>query len=97
MIEAIYNIGMHIGIIVLWSHETKLELCGHVNFRYVCMKVNEAHKTKRTLNTIKHAGGSVMLWGCYAASGQGELARVQDIMDKKLSILKHDKAHESCR
>ena len=31
--------------------------------------------------TVKHGGGSVMLWGCFAASGTGSLHRIQGIMD----------------
>ena len=34
-----------------------------------------------TIPTVKHGGGSIMLWGCFSAEGTGELVRVQGIMD----------------
>ena len=32
--------------------------------------------------TVKHGGGSIMLWGCFAASGSGALKKVNGIMWK---------------
>lgn len=66
---------------VLWTDETKLELFGHMDQRYVWRKKNEAYAEKNTLPTVKHGGGSVMLWGCFAASGTGKLQRVEGIMN----------------
>ena len=51
---------------VTWSDETKLELFGPMDQRYVWRKKNEAYAEKNTLPTVKHGGGSVMLWGCFA-------------------------------
>jgi len=36
---------------------------------------------KRTLPTVKHVGGSVMLWGWFASSGTGNLQPVEGKMD----------------
>uniref|UniRef100_H2M9V3 Transposase Tc1-like domain-containing protein n=1 Tax=Oryzias latipes TaxID=8090 RepID=H2M9V3_ORYLA len=44
---------------VLWTDETKLELFG------------KAHQLYNTVPTVKHGGGSVLFWGCFAASGTG--------------------------
>ena len=33
-------------------------------------KKGEAFVEKNTLPTVKHGGGSIMLWGCVAAGGQ---------------------------
>uniref|UniRef100_A0A3B4ZPX8 Tc1-like transposase DDE domain-containing protein n=1 Tax=Stegastes partitus TaxID=144197 RepID=A0A3B4ZPX8_9TELE len=66
---------------VLWTDETKLELFGHMDQRYVWRRKNEAYKEKNTLPTVKHGGGSVMLWGCFASSGTGNLQRVQGTMN----------------
>ena len=66
---------------VLWSDETKLELFGPMDQRYVWRKKNEAYAEKNTLPTVKHGGGSVMLWGCFASSGTGKLYRVEGKMN----------------
>lgn len=66
---------------VLWTDETKLELFGPMDQRYVWRKEREAYVEKNTLPTVKHGGGSVMLWGCFAPSGTGNLHRVEGIMD----------------
>jgi len=36
---------------------------------------------KNTLPTVKHGGGSIMLWGCVAASSTGNIAQVEGRMD----------------
>lgn len=73
-----------------WSNETKL--FGYMNSRYAWRKVNKAHKLKNSLPAIKHGGRHILLWGCFAVSGPGELVRVQGIMDKEqyFTILKNN-------
>ena len=65
---------------VLWSDETKIELFGHNDHRYVWRKKGEACKPKNTIPTVKHGGGSIMLWGCFAAGGTGALHKIDGIM-----------------
>uniref|UniRef100_A0A8C5N0X9 Transposase n=1 Tax=Leptobrachium leishanense TaxID=445787 RepID=A0A8C5N0X9_9ANUR len=61
---------------VLWTDETKLELFGPMDQRYVWRRKNKAYEEKNTLPTVKHGGGSIMLWGCFASAGTGKLQRV---------------------
>ncbi len=35
------------------------------------VKTNTAFHKKNIIPTVKHGGGSVMVWGCFAASGPG--------------------------
>ena len=54
---------------VLQSDETKIELFGHNDHRYVRRKNGEACKPKYTIPTVKNRGGNILLWGCFAAGG----------------------------
>uniref|UniRef100_A0A8C5QAX1 Transposase Tc1-like domain-containing protein n=1 Tax=Leptobrachium leishanense TaxID=445787 RepID=A0A8C5QAX1_9ANUR len=56
---------------VLWTDETKLELFGPMDQRYVWRRKNKAYEEKNTLPTVKHGGGSIMLLGCFASAGTG--------------------------
>ena len=55
---------------VLWSDETRIELFGHQGKHYVWHKPNISHHPEDTIPTVKHGGGSIMLWGCLSSSGR---------------------------
>jgi hypothetical protein len=70
----------------LWSDETKIELIGLIAKHHVWRKPG-------TNPTVKHGGGSIMLWGCCSAAGTGRLVRIKakmswancrEILDKNL-------------
>jgi len=77
---------------VLWSDETKLELFGYRDVAYVWRKKEEAYNPKNIVPTVKHSGGSILLWGCFSASGTGNLVKVEGIMKKEgyVKILKEN-------
>jgi hypothetical protein len=47
---------------ILWSDETKMELFDHQGKRYVWHNPNNSHHPENTIPTVKHGGGSIMLW-----------------------------------
>ena len=83
---------------VLWSDETKIELFGHKGKCYVWRQPNTSHHPKNTVPTVKHGGGSIMLWGCFAAAGTGKLVRVEGKMDgaKYRDILEQNLFQSAC-
>ncbi len=76
---------------ILWSDETKINVFGTDGF---CMAVwrrkGEEYREKCIVPTVKHGGGSVLMWGCMSAAGVGELHFIDGIMNSQMycSILK---------
>ncbi|KAK3565266.1 hypothetical protein QTP86_004271 [Hemibagrus guttatus] len=78
---------------ILSSNETKIELFDLNGKRHVWRKPGTAHHLANTIPTVKHGGGSIMLWGCFSAVGTGRLVRMKgkmnavmyrDILDENL-------------
>ncbi len=44
----------------------------------------EEYKDKCVLPTVKHGGGSVMVWGCISAAGTGELQFIEGTMNANM-------------
>ncbi len=65
----------------LWTDETKVELFGRCVSHYIWRKSNTAFQKKHIIPTVKYGGGSVMVWGCFAASGPGRLAVINRNMN----------------
>ncbi|XDV18669.1 hypothetical protein PO909_024315 [Leuciscus waleckii] len=87
------NLTIHDWKSILWSDETKIELFGLNSKRYVWRKPGTAHHLSNTVSTVKHGGGSIMLWGCFSAAETGRLvaiegkmnaAKYRDILDENL-------------
>ncbi len=66
---------------ILLSYETKIELFGLNSKRYVWRKPGTAHHLFNTVPTVKHGGGSIMLWGCFSAAGTGRLVAIEGKMN----------------
>ena len=56
-------------------------LFGHQGKRYVWYKPNTSHHPENTIPTVKHGGGSIMLWGCFSLAGTGKMVRIEGMMD----------------
>lgn len=77
---------------VVFSDESKFDVFGSDRRHMVWRKPNIALHPNNTVPTVKHGGGEVMVWGCMAASGVGNLAFIDGMMDKiaYLNILKNN-------
>lgn len=77
---------------VIFSDESKFNIFGSDGQHYVWRKCNTALQIQNMIATVKHGGGSVMVWGCMAANGTGNLVFIDGIMDKYkyLNILKQN-------
>ncbi len=69
---------------VLWFDETKINLFGSDGVKRVWWQPGEEYKDKCVLPTIKHGGGSVMVWGCMSAAGTGELQFIEGTMNANM-------------
>ncbi len=59
---------------VLWSDETNINVFGSDSLKRVWRQQGNEHKDKCVLPTVKHGGGSVMVWGCMST---GELQFIE--------------------
>lgn len=61
----------------LFECKTKIELFGLSMKPHVCRKLSAAHHLPNTMHTMKHGGGSLMLWGSFPAEEGGRLVKVE--------------------
>ncbi|CAD6199338.1 unnamed protein product [Caenorhabditis auriculariae] len=67
---------------ILWSDESKFLLFGSDGIQWVRRPIGSRYHPKYQLPTVKHGGGSCMVWGAFSGSGIGPLHRVNGIKDK---------------
>ncbi|CAD6198210.1 unnamed protein product [Caenorhabditis auriculariae] len=67
---------------ILRSDESKFLLFGSDGIQWVRRPIGSRYHPKYQLPTVKHGGGSCMVWGAFSGSGIGPLHRVNGIMDK---------------
>ena len=60
---------------ILWYDETKIELFGLNAKRHIW-------RIPGTILTVKHGGGSIMLWGGFSAAETGRLVRIEGKMNR---------------
>ena len=63
------------------TDESKIELLGRNKQRHIWRKPNTAFDKKDLVPTVKHGGGSIMVWGYFAASELGKLEIVDRVMN----------------
>lgn len=83
---------------VIFSDESKFNIHGSDGRDKVWRKPNTQLDPMNMAGTVKHGGGSVMVWGCMAASGEVHLVFIENRMDRfaYLNILKNN-LHQSAQ
>ncbi len=69
---------------VLWSDESKVNLFDSDGVQHVWRRPGEEYQENCALPTVKHGGGSIMVWGCMSAAGTGELRFIEGNMDSNM-------------
>jgi len=77
---------------VIFLDESKFNLFGSDGKTMVWRKPNTELQKQHLRPTVKHGGGSVMIWGCISSKGVGNLVFIDGIMnqDKYLKILEEN-------
>lgn len=77
---------------VIFTDECKFNLFGNDGRARVWRKRGTSLEQKNVCSTVKHGGGSVMVWGCMSADGVGKLRFIDGIMNSRgyIDILKND-------
>lgn len=77
---------------VIFSDESKFNIFGSDGRQFVWRKPNTELETRHLTPTIKHGGGSVLVWGCMASNGVGNLYFIEDTMTALMyiDILRHN-------
>lgn len=85
---------------VLFSDESKFELFKTKGVMYVRRPAGTRYEVRYQRPTVKHGGGSVMVWGCFSTSGTGPLVQVEGSLDQfkyrtilEQSMLPHARAN----
>ncbi len=68
----------------LWSDEAEINLFDSVGVKRVWWQPGEEYKHQWFLPTVKHGGGSVMVWGCMSAVGTGELQFIEGTINANM-------------
>jgi transposase len=68
---------------IIWSDESRFKIFRSDGPTRVWRKDGERYKIKNVRPTVKHGGGSVMVWGCFSGKGLGPLVKVDGKMNHR--------------
>jgi transposase len=69
---------------VIWSDETKINRFCSDGRSWCWVRDSESRKPHHVKQTVKHGGGSIMIWGCMAYYGTGFMCKIDGTLDKDL-------------
>lgn len=68
---------------VLFSDESQFEVFGSKRRVFVRRSTQERMLDSCVIPTVKHGGGSVMVWGCFGGRATGDLVKIEGILKKE--------------
>jgi transposase len=71
---------------VVWSDESKINRFNSDGCIWSWIRDGEDLQPRHVKQTVKHGGGSVMVWGCITYEGTGYLTKIEGNMDKNLYL-----------
>uniref|UniRef100_K7HL03 HTH_Tnp_Tc3_2 domain-containing protein n=1 Tax=Caenorhabditis japonica TaxID=281687 RepID=K7HL03_CAEJA len=66
----------------IWSDESKFNLFGTDGIQWIRRPIGSRYAPQYQCPTVKHGGGSVMVWGCFSDTSMGPLKRIVGTMDR---------------
>jgi DDE superfamily endonuclease/Transposase len=77
---------------VIWSDETKINRFCSDGRSWYWSRDGETVQRRHVKQTVKHGGGSIMIWGCMTWYGTGYMCKIEGRMDQHLyrSILEDE-------
>jgi hypothetical protein len=64
----------------LWTNESKYTESSAKNVEFLS---EETWTKKYVVSTVKHGGGSLLVWGCFSFADVGDLVKIAGIMRKE--------------
>lgn len=65
---------------ILWTDESKFEFKGSKRRVYVYRRPGQEYDNDKMQGTVKHGGGSIMVWGCFSWYGVGSFVKIEGTM-----------------
>jgi hypothetical protein len=69
---------------IVWSDETKINRFGSDGHQWVWKAPKEGINMHTCMPTMKHGGGSIMVWGCMSTQGVGYCCQIRGNMNGAL-------------
>jgi transposase len=69
---------------VIWSDETKINRFSSDGRSWCWIRDGETKQPHHVKQTVKHGGGSVMIWGCMTFYGPGFMCKINNTMDQHI-------------